>query len=194
VARDEAASERRDVTPGWRDNLRAPSVLIFAALAVASGGLCFIIGGEDAFRTALSEDLDLLVQLLPRMAAAVLLAGLVQALVPRQWISRWVGEDSGLRGIVVASLAGMLTPGGPMTSFSLVIALQQSGADRGALVAYVTSWSLLGVQRMLVWEIPLLGSDFALLRFAVSAALPIVAGLLARRLPIDIDRGFPRET
>jgi hypothetical protein len=58
-----------------------------------------------------------------------------------------------------------------------------AGADRGALVAYLTSWSLLGFQRVMVWELPLMGVDFALLRSLANLPLPIIAGLLARWLP-----------
>ena len=56
------------------------------------------------------------------------------------------------------------------------------------MAPYVTAWSLLGVQRLLVWEIPLMGGEFVLLRFAVSAVLPVVAGLIARQIPLAIGR------
>ncbi len=29
-----------------------------------------------------------------------------------------------------------------------------AGADRGALVAYITAWATLGLQRVLVWDVP----------------------------------------
>ncbi len=157
---------------------------MFAALAVASGAACFTVGGKAAVVEALVGDVDLFVFLLPRIGAAVLLAAFLQVLVPRDLVAAWIGEKSGLRGMVIASLAGMLTPGGPMAAFPLVVALHASGADRGALVAYVTAWSLLGVQRLLIWEIPLLGGEFVVLRFIVSALLPLVAGLIARQLPM----------
>ncbi len=157
---------------------------MFAALAAVSGGACFYVGGKAAVVEALVDDVDLFVFLLPRIGAAVLLAAFLQVLVPRDLVAAWIGEKSGLRGMAIASVAGMLTPGGPMAAFPLVVALHASGADRGALVAYVTAWSLLGVQRLLIWEIPLLGGEFVVLRFIVSALLPLVAGLIARQLPM----------
>jgi hypothetical protein len=71
-----------------------------------------------------------------------------------------------------------------MTSFPIVVAFYMSGADRGALVAYLTGWSLLGFQRTLVWELPLLGGEFTLYRIAAVITLPILAGLIARRIPM----------
>jgi hypothetical protein len=69
----------------------------------------------------------------------------------------------------------------------LLAILAGAGADRGILVSYITSWALLGVQRMIVWDIPLMGVDFSVLRFAVSLPLPILAGYIARRISIGVD-------
>jgi uncharacterized membrane protein YraQ (UPF0718 family) len=108
----------------------------------------------------------------------------VQVLVPRDFVARWLGEKSGFRGLVVATIAGIFTPGGPMTSFPLVVALYNAGAERGALTVYITAWTLLGVQRVLVWEIPLLGGEFVLIRYLACLVLPPLVGLVARRVPI----------
>ena len=121
--------------------------------------------------------------MLPKLAAALLLAGFIEVLLPREKVARWIGEHSGLRGLAVASAAGMITPGGPMTSFPLVNALHGAGTGRGALVAYLTSWSTLGFQRIVTWELPLMGVEFTALRFVASLPLPLVAGLISRLLP-----------
>jgi hypothetical protein len=71
-----------------------------------------------------------------------------------------------------------------MAAFPLVLVLAQAGADRGALIAFIVAWGLNGFQRVLVWEVPLLGADFALLRFLCGLPLGFVAGWLARRVPI----------
>ena len=66
------------------------------------------------------------------------------------------------------------------------------GADVGAIVAFMTSWMLLGFNRALVWELPFFGGDFIIWRSLVALPLPIVAGLLARlvvRLLARPDKG-----
>lgn len=156
---------------------------IFLALAGAAAALCWTLAGEETFLHGLHGDLGLMQYLLPRIVLAMFVAGLVEALLPKDKVAYWVGSESGIRGILIATVAGALTPGGPMTSFPFVLALYMAGADRGALVAYLTSWSLLGFQRVMVWELPLMGVDFALLRSFANLPLPIIAGLLARWLP-----------
>lgn len=49
--------------------------------------------------------------LLPILLLAVLFAACVEVLVPAETIARWLGESSGGRGIVIAWIAGVLTPG-----------------------------------------------------------------------------------
>ena len=161
-----------------------PSLYIFTAAAIIAGASCYSLKGAEVFYRVLAEEGALLLVIFPRVIAALLLAGLIQVMVPQDMVSKWVGRNSGVRGIVIAAAAGVLTPGGPLTAFPVVVALSASGAHRGALVAYMTGWALLGLQRTLVWELPFLGTDFVMLRFAASAVLPILAGLIAMRVPI----------
>lgn len=156
----------------------------FAAFAVLSGAACYVFLGAEAFGVAVEEDLDLLLRTVPRIVAALGVAGLVWVMLPRDRLTRLIGGGSGLRGLVIATVAGIVTPGGPSSAFSLLAVLGGAGADRGVLVAYIASWSMLGIQRILVWDVPFMGAEFSLTRFLVSAPLPILAGLIARWLPL----------
>jgi uncharacterized membrane protein YraQ (UPF0718 family) len=158
----------------------------FAALALVSGIVCYFTLGADAFTSAVRDDLAALAVTVPRIVVALGIAGLIWVLLPRDRLTRLVGKESGLRGIVIALVAGMVTPGGPSSAFPLLAMLAGSGADRGALVAYITSFLVLGLQRILVWDVPFMGAEFSATRFAISLPLVILAGLLARRLPLEL--------
>jgi uncharacterized membrane protein YraQ (UPF0718 family) len=157
------------------------SLVIMSAIALAAGFACYL-RGVDVFLSGLDAAWSMLTDVVPRLVAATFLAGFVEVLTPKQWITKWMGQQSGLKGIVIATAGGVFTPGGPMVSFPLIAALHKMGTDIGALVAYLTSWAVLGAQRVFVWEIPLMGMRFAALRFGVSLLLPLIAGLTARRL------------
>jgi uncharacterized membrane protein YraQ (UPF0718 family) len=73
-------------------------------------------------------------------------------------------------------------PGGPFASFPLVLALSQAGADIGALIAFLVAWAAIGINRLLIWEIPFMGLEFSALRFVSSLPLPLIAGAIARYL------------
>jgi uncharacterized membrane protein YraQ (UPF0718 family) len=153
-------------------------------VAVVSGSLVLGLQGPAAFLVALGTAEGVFLSILPAMVAGLLLAASLKQLVPPGALAAWMGAESGWRGLMVATLAGLATPGGPMAAFPLVLVLAQAGADRGALICFIVSWALNGVQRVLVWEVPLLGADFALLRFLCGLPLGVLAGLLARRIPI----------
>jgi len=106
---------------------------------------------------------------------------MVQVLLPKDLLSRWVGTESGLKGILVGTLAGGLTPGGPYVSLPVVAGLLKAGAGAGTMVAFLTSWSLWAVSR-LPMEIGILGWKFTVLRLAATFFFPPIAGLLAMKL------------
>lgn len=164
----------------WR---RHSNLVFILAICIASGIACYALKGATGVESALGRARDLAVVMLPVILPALIIAGLVQSGVAREQISRWLGANSGMRGLLLATLAGIATPGGPMAAFPLVLALAAGGADRGALIAYISAWALNGFSRILVWEIPVLGPEFAALRFFASLPLPLLAGLIARHLP-----------
>jgi uncharacterized membrane protein YraQ (UPF0718 family) len=106
------------------------------------------------------------------------IAGLVQVLVPNELIAQWLGAQAGIKGILVGCVAGGLLPGAPYSVFPLVAALYRGGAGMGAVVGFVTAWSLWSVSRLPL-EIALLCSGPALMRYGITFIVPPLAGLLA---------------
>ena len=53
----------------------------------------------------------LLLQMLPVLVFAFIVVGLIPAVIPREAISKWIGEGSGWKGIMIGSVAGGLVPG-----------------------------------------------------------------------------------
>jgi uncharacterized membrane protein YraQ (UPF0718 family) len=163
---------------------RHATFLVIAALTLTAATAVWMLRGRQAFFHALEATWGLIVTVAPSILGGLLLSAALRQLVPPGALARWMGAESGWRGLVVATAAGMAMPGGPVAAFPVVLVLAQAGADRGALIAFVLAWSLNGFQRILVWELPILGADFAILRLLCGLPLPIIAGLLARWLPI----------
>jgi len=153
------------------------SVLIVGACVAALSIIALIQGGPAKAVDGYREGASLAWSVLPQVALGFLLAGLITVVVPASLIGQLIGEESGLRGIIIATIAGMVTPGGPFLQFPLVATLARGGAGAGPLAAYLTAWSLLSINRAIVWELPLLGGTFTAARWAVSLAVPILIGL-----------------
>jgi uncharacterized membrane protein YraQ (UPF0718 family) len=143
-------------------------------------GLAWATGGQAQVRAGLAEGGHLLLRYGLLIAVSFLAAGVAQSLIPRALVEEALGERSGLRGILLATGAGALTPAGPFVSMPIAAVLLRAGASTAAVVAFLTSWSVLAVHRLVAWETPILGVRFALLRYGVSLVLPVLAGLLTR--------------
>jgi uncharacterized membrane protein YraQ (UPF0718 family) len=155
------------------------TTIVLAVLAVAFAVVAYLkdpglpwIGARNG--------LSMLWFVLPRLIPALILAGMLQVLVPQEVVSRHLGREGGLRGILIASVAGILTPGGPMVTVPFLVALANSGAAMAPMVAYMTSWSLFGMQRIIAWEAPLMGWRFVAVRVLPSLAFPVIAGWLVK--------------
>ncbi len=193
------AEERQAGPIRWDDLLRqgfGRSFWLFVTFATVMAALCFLILGRGAFDSAFARDVELLGDVLPRVLAAQVLAGFVWVLLPRERMSAFLQRNQGKRGLFIAAFAGAITPGGPASAFPFLAILAGTGADRGILVSYITSWALIGMQRIIVWDIPFMGIEFSALRFLVGLPLPILAGLVARRLPfsVSLEEGAPQDS
>ncbi|MCR8546927.1 hypothetical protein M4578_03735 [Salipiger sp. P9] len=120
--------------------------------------------------------------MLPRLVVGLVGAGFLAALLPEAFVQRWLSAQSGLQGILIASGFGLLTPGGPFVAFAIGASALKAGAGAGALVAYITAWSLVSMVRTLSYEVPLMGRQFTLARVLISLPAPILLGLCASLL------------
>ncbi len=75
------------------------------------------------------------------MVIAFIIVGYVNVLSPTELIQAWIGPNSGLRGLLLGEIIGMLLPGGPYVVFPLIAILYQSGAGLAPAVTIITSWS-----------------------------------------------------
>ena len=162
---------------GKNSGMLIPTVVlgILAVILLAFG----YYKGEGQHISGMKSALSMTIEILPLLIFAFIVAGMSQVLVSQETISRWVGGESGLRGILIGSLAGGLCPGGPFVSLPLAAGLLRAGAGMGTMVAFVTGWSIWAVSR-LPMEVGILGWKFTLIRLASTVFFPPLAGLIAQ--------------
>jgi uncharacterized membrane protein YraQ (UPF0718 family) len=154
--------------------------IIMGALAL----VFFLIGyykGQGQHIIGMKSALRMTVQILPLLIFAFIVAGMVQVLVPQEILSEWVGAESGVRGILIGTVAGALAPGGPYVSLPVAAGLLQAGAGVGTMVAFLTGWSLWAFSR-LPMEVGIMGWRFTLIRIASTFFFPPIAGLIAQMI------------
>jgi hypothetical protein len=58
------------------------------------------------------------------------------------------------------------------------------------LIAFVTAWSVFAFHRIVMYEIPIMGARFAMLRLLSSLVLPPLAGTLALIIEVHFPTGI----
>lgn len=138
--------------------------------------------GPDVPLRGLQTTLGLLQDVWLPLLLGFCLAGFFDVLVPRELLLKWMGEQSGTRGIIMGWLIGLLMPGGPYVVFPIAASLFKQGVEVGPLITFITAKSLLSPTRLFSWEIPFLGWPLAVARALPSFILPPLVGIVSQRL------------
>jgi uncharacterized membrane protein YraQ (UPF0718 family) len=118
---------------------------------------------------------------LPVLVLAFIIVGFVSVLKPQTFVRTWIGPDSGLQGVLIGTLAGMLLPGGPYVVFPLIGTLFQSGAGLGPTLAMITSWATIALLTV-SFELPFMGWRFSLVRLGLGIFVPLAVGFIGTLL------------
>lgn len=148
-----------------------------ALVTLGLAGLAWQQGGMTLALAGLLQGGKILLGVVPLLAAAFLIAGLIQALVTKEMVTRWLGAETGWRGIALAAVGGALIPGGPYVYYPIAAVLLQTGAGLGVLVTFVTAKNLWSFSRLPL-EFALLGPRLTWIRFVITLVIPPLMGIL----------------
>ena len=166
------------------------STIFIAVLVAVSAALVYRRDGLDGTLAILRHDIGMFGEIVPRVLAGCWLGVFIAQILPHEKVSRSLGPNSGLKGLLIATAFGAILPGGPFTAYPVAAALLTVGADFGAVIAMVVSWTLIGYGRAISWELPIMGPDFVMWRVLISLPIPILAGALGRVVYVRVRHRF----
>ncbi len=155
------------------------AINILLWVVVAGLALLAAMHGRILLNEGLREGSIEFIRLLPRIGVGVVGSGFIADVLPNALVADWLGPDSGMTGVLIATIGGALTPGGPVVGFSIGAAALKSGAGAPQVIAYSTAWALYAVHRLVTWEVPMMPAHIVWLRAAVSLPLPFIAAAAA---------------
>ena len=85
-----------------------PTLVILIALLLIAVAAAFLKGGVQLAGQGLVQTGRLLETVWLRLPLGFALGGLIQVLVPRTIIARWLGPTSGIKGILIGSYGGIV--------------------------------------------------------------------------------------
>jgi uncharacterized membrane protein YraQ (UPF0718 family) len=134
-------------------------------------GLIFPRIGQKSTRLTLNN----LKEMLSVIPPIFVLLGLLDVWVEKETMMRYMGEKSGVLGILIAFMLGSAAAGPLYAAFPIAGILLKKGSKFSNVLIFIGAWSTTKIP-MLLFEATALGWRFMLLRFIIN--LPII-GLIA---------------
>lgn len=116
-------------------------------------------------------------RLVPSVLAVILVIGLFLGFLPPDWISKTLGSQGGILGVLIAAFLGSILFIPAILAFPLGASLLESGASIMAVAAFITTLTMVGFVFIPV-EIKELGKKFTLLRNGLSLIAAIIIAVL----------------
>jgi len=156
--------------------------IILYILAVLLLSLSFI-KDRNKTKMALKKAWKSFENILPQFLSILIIIGIMLAVLSPETISKFVGQESGMLGVLIAALIGSITLIPGFVAFPLAAALLKSGAGFMQIAVFVSTLMMVGIVTIPV-EIKYFGKKATIIRngmaFLFSFIAAIVIGVVMR--------------
>lgn len=126
---------------------------------------------------SLKIGLSSMFKILPTVFSIILLIGLLLTFIPKELITKIIGDKSGVSGTFAAALLGTVLHIPAIVAFPLAASLIKGGASISSVAAFITTLTMMGFVTLPL-EIKEMGKKFALLRNGFSFLIAIIIALI----------------
>ncbi len=154
-------------------NLTAVIINVLALIALV---VAFIVSKEKAVQS-LKNAVKSFFKILPMALIIVLAIGLLLGFVSPEMISQFIGDQTGILGVLLVGIVGAVLHIPALISFPLAASLLDSGASVAAVAAFITTLTMIGTITLPL-EIKELGKELALLRNGISFVIAIIIAVI----------------
>ncbi|MFQ5987736.1 MAG: permease [Dehalococcoidia bacterium] len=121
--------------------------------------------------------LDSVRDIMPTLLLSVFLAGLADVWLTREMVERYLAFNSNTKGFIMATLAGIATPGTLFEVLPFIAILRKRGLKASSTVAFMTGQTLMGPMRTPL-EIKYMGLSYFAFRVGLALLLGVVTGFM----------------
>ena len=146
---------------------------VLYALA-ATGLLVSFIKDKKKTKMALKKAWKSFENILPQLLTVMLIVGFALAVLSPETISKIIGSESGVLGILAAAVIGSITLIPGFVAFPLAAALLENGAGYMQITAFVSTLMMVGIVTVPM-ETKVLGKKLTLMRNCVAFVFSIIA-------------------
>jgi len=155
--------------------------------AVITAMIIITIINVEFGKESLSVTFFSLKEMLSIIPPIFILLGLLDVWVPRKTMVKFMGENSGLKGISIAFIIGSASAGPLYGAFPAAAVFLRKGASFRNVFIFIGAWSTTKIP-MFLFEYSALGPQFAITRLLVDIPGIIIIAILLSRLLSQRDK------
>lgn len=121
-----------------------------------------------------------ILQMLSVLPPIMILLGLIDLWIPRKQLMKYMGNNSGIIGVLLAMLIGSVAAGPMYAAFPFTEVLIKKGAKFSNIIIFMNAWCLTKIST-LIFEISALGYKFTLIRLLID-----IPGILVMSYLVNI--------
>ena len=145
----------------------------------------FILDKNIGIKT-LSSTQSSFLQMLGVLPPIMLLLGLMDVWVPREVLMKYMGDNSGVIGVLLAMLIGSLAAGPMYAAFPFTAVLMKKGVKFSNIIIFMNAWCVTKISTLL-FEVSALGFKFTFIRLLINIPGVILMGFIIQHLMNDTD-------
>lgn len=133
--------------------------------------------GAKSFSIAYSS----FIQMVEVVPPIMIMLGLMDVWVPRETMMKYMGDNSGVRGVSLAILIGSIAAGPMYAAFPFTKVLLKKGVKFSNIIIFMNAWCVTKIST-LMFEFSSLGYKFTLSRLLINIPGVIIMGYLVQLL------------
>lgn len=158
---------------------------LFVIFVVAAYIVLFIVRPQLGI-SSVKNSIYYIKEMIMIMPVIFVLTALLDMWVPKEKILKYLGEESKIKGVVLALVLGSISAGPIYAAFPLCVMLHKKGASVRNLVIILSAWAVIKVP-MLLNEIKFLGVKFMAVRWVLTVIAILLFSWLTAKLVKDKD-------
>lgn len=160
---------------------------IFLALVFVNA-LLVMVKPEVGF-ASVENSLDNMNVIFMTLPPIFILLGLLDIWVPRETMIKLMGDNSGLKGIMVAFLLGSVAAGPLYAAFPIAGILLKKGCRIANILIFVGAWSTTKIP-LILFEASSMGWKFMIARLIIDLPIIILIAHITERMTSDQEKAF----
>ena len=144
-------------------------MLIFILIFNFDLGIKSILNTKDSF-----------VQMLTVLPPIMIMLGLMDVWVSKESLMKYMGNNSGIIGIIISILIGSIAAGPMYAAFPFTAVLIKKGAKFSNIIIFMNAWCVTKISTLL-FEISSLGYKFTFIRLLIDIPGLIIIGFIVEK-------------